>query len=316
MTAARRLTIARVAEVANGTAWLAGTSAWSTPIDVSAADPARYAAAMPSAAGLAHVLQAGTVVLSADEARLRRAKVGDRLRLGSKTFRVGLVVPDAVIGDAEMFVTAADGARLGLPPDRYLVIRPARVADWAGASATLRRADRAGTPLRLVAPGKARVLREADAVLSPLEEKLRFGEFRAAARPSSSGGLTLDPQWMAAHLSTVSVPILGRVTCNRAFLPALRKALTAVVAAGLQRRVDRSQYGGCFNGRLIAGQPGTPISHHAYGSAIDLNVASNPDGAVPHQDPRLVRTFARYGLTWGGSWLVPDGMHFEALTAP
>src|SRR5438309_2353690 len=41
VTAARRLTKASVVEVANGTAWLPGVAGWSTPIDVSAADPSR-----------------------------------------------------------------------------------------------------------------------------------------------------------------------------------------------------------------------------------------------------------------------------------
>jgi hypothetical protein len=306
---------ARVVEVANGTAWLPLAAGWSTPVDVSAADPAKYAAAVPAAAALAPLLRPGSVVLAAGEARLRKAKVGDLLHLTGLTVRVAVVVPNALIGDAEMLVTPADGERLGLPPDRYLLVRPLRVSAWAAESAALRRADPAGVPLRLVAPDKARVLREADEVLSPLEEKLRYGELVASAH-TSGGALTLDPTWLAAHITTASVPILGRVTCNRAFLPALREALAAVVAAGLQRLVDTSDYGGCFNGRLIAGQPGTPISHHAYGSAIDLNVRANPDGVVPHQDPRLVRIFTRYGFSWGGSWLVPDGMHFETLTEP
>ena len=313
VAAAKRLTGASVAEVANGTVWLAG-KVWSIPIDVAAADPARYAAAVPAAAAIAGVLRPGTVVLAADEARLRQTKVGEPLRLGGHTLRVVLIVPDAVIGDAEMLVTQADGTRLGLPPDRYLLIRPAQSTRWAAESAALRRADPATVPLRLVSPGKARRLREADAVLSPLEEKLRFGEFGAAARATGSGELILDPTWVAAHISTASVPILGQVTCNQAFLPALRSGLgrgsqRGPAAADRPRRLRR-----LLQWATHRRPAGSPISHHAYGSAIDLNVRTNLDGAVPHQDPRLVRIFARYGLTWGGRWLVPDGMHFEALT--
>ena len=29
--------------------------------------------------------------------------------------------------------------------------------------------------------------------------------------------------------------------------------------------------------------------------------------------PRLVSAFERWGFTWGGRWLVPDGMHFEII---
>jgi hypothetical protein len=303
----------RVVEVANGTVWFRNPpgSALAAPIDVSAADPHRYARALPAARSAVSGLVAGEVLLASDEARLRRLRVGSRLTLAGVPLRVKAIVADALIGKAEMFVTASDGGRIGLPPDRFLLVRPPTPRAWPTVATALRKATPPGTPVRILAPGRARVLREADAVLTPLEEKLRFGEFTAA--PQAGGGLSIDSRWLAAHITTAYVPILGSVTCNAAFLPMLRRALDAVVRQGLQRLIDPADYGGCFNARLIAGQPGASISHHAYGSAIDLNVQANPQGRPSHQDRRLVRIFARFGLTWGGGWLVPDGMHFEAL---
>src|SRR3954462_9143796 len=105
--------------------------------------------------------------------------------------------------------------------------------------------------MRLRGPGAARILHEAPAVLSSLEEKLRFGEFAASPVASSGGWLTVDPAWRSAHLVTASVPILGAVTCNRAFVPQLRAALTEVVRRGLQSLVHRGDYGGCYAARLI-----------------------------------------------------------------
>ncbi|MDX6201213.1 MAG: hypothetical protein QOJ83_713 [Frankiales bacterium] len=305
-----------VVEVANGTVWLreAPGSPLAAPIDVSAADPRRYARALPAAGSAMSGLVAGQVLLASDEAGLRRLRVGSRLTLAGVPLRVKGIVADALIGRAEMFVTASDGRRLGLPPDRFLLVRPQAPRAWSAVAAALRKATPSGTPVRILAPGKARVLREADAVLTPLEEKLRFGEFAAAAQVG--GGLSIDPRWLAAHITTADVPILGAVTCNKAFLPMLRKALDELVRQGLQRLVDPADFGGCFNARLIAGQPGASISHHAYGSALDLNVSANPQGRPSAQDRRLVRIFARFGLTWGGGWLVPDGMHFEALGGP
>jgi hypothetical protein len=303
---------AHVVTVANGTVWLpAGTGNLQTPIDVSAADPRRYATAVASAAALARLVP-GQVVLSADSALLRGLRVGDRTAPGGVPLTVAAIVADPVIGYAEMFVTAQDGRRLGIPAARYLLVRPLKASGWPAIARTLR-GSAAGKAIRVVAPGKAVRLREADAVLSPLEEKLRFGEFTANPHLTAAGTIGIDPAWLTAHLVTASVPILGAVTCNRAFLPALRSALTEVVREGLQGLIRRSDYGGCFNARLIAGQAGESISHHTFGSAIDLNVAANPQGVAGTPNARLVKAFAKFGLTWGGNWLVPDGMHFEAL---
>jgi len=103
--------------------------------------------------------------------------------------------------------------------------------------------------------------------------------------------------------------LLGTVRCNRALIPPLRAALVSLERAGLGRLIRRSDYGGCFVPRVVRG--GSSLSHHSWGSAIDVNVSTNPLGARPHQDPRLVRAFAQAGFVWGGRFLRPDGMHFE-----
>ena len=52
------------------------------------------------------------------------------------------------------------------------------------------------------------------------------------------------------------------------------------------------------------------------GIAFDINVASNAPGTRPDQDPRLVEIMEEHGFTWGGRWLIPDGMHFEYRREP
>jgi hypothetical protein len=144
-------------------------------------------------------------------------------------------------------------------------------------------------------------------------EKALLGEFAAKPQPAPGGWITIDPAWVNRHIVTAAVPTLGRVTCNRAIIPQLRGALAEVVRRGLAQLVNPADYAGCYAARVIAGDPGPSLAHHAWGSAIDLNATANPQGAPPHQDPRLVSVFERWGFTWGGRWLVPDAMHFELL---
>jgi hypothetical protein len=73
------------------------------------------------------------------------------------------------------------------------------------------------------------------------------------------------------------------------------------------------EFAGCHSVRAVRG--GAQLSRHAWGAAVDLNAVSNPLGAAPQIDPRLVEVLESYGLRWGGRFLRPDGQHFEGSTA-
>ena len=107
-----------------------------------------------------------------------------------------------------------------------------------------------------------------------------------------------------------------QVQCNRALIPQLRGALSEVAREGLAQLIHPGDYGGCFAPRFINEDPTADLSHHSWGAAIDINVSENPFGGAPHQDPRVVAAFQRWGFTWGGRFIVPDGMHFEFLRSP
>jgi hypothetical protein len=117
-----------------------------------------------------------------------------------------------------------------------------------------------------------------------------------------------------ANIDTQRVPLLGRVTCHLALFPQIRAVVQQLIDEGLEGTVD--SFSGCWSARHINRIPGAGISHHSWGIALDVNVPANPFGAPPDQDPRLVRTFERWGFTWGGRWVVPDGMHFEYRRPP
>lgn len=79
---------------------------------------------------------------------------------------------------------------------------------------------------------------------------------------------------------------------------------------------------GSYCHRAIRGKEGTEkASHHAAGTAIDINADQHPlgkrDTFTPEQQ-RLIRSkILELGLTWGGDWTGrPDDMHFEVKLDP
>ncbi|WP_244930745.1 M15 family metallopeptidase [Nocardioides sp. W7] len=132
----------------------------------------------------------------------------------------------------------------------------------------------------------------------------------------AGGKVAPDPQWVASHIATEQVPILGSVTCNRLLFPQLRAALQEVVDRGLADRIHPDEYAGCFYPRFIAGS--TKLSNHAFGLALDINVPGNGRGSAGAIDRSVVGIFKKWGFAWGGDWSYTDPMHFEmnALVDP
>ncbi|MDF1604583.1 M15 family metallopeptidase [Nocardioides sp. YIM 152315] len=123
------------------------------------------------------------------------------------------------------------------------------------------------------------------------------------------GRIAPEPAWVASHITTEQVPILGAVTCNRLIFPQLRAALQEVVDRGLADEIHPGEYAGCYYPRFIAGS--TKLSNHAFGLALDLNVPGNQRGTVGEMDRGVVAAFEHWGFTWGGRWGYTDPMHFE-----
>lgn len=126
-----------------------------------------------------------------------------------------------------------------------------------------------------------------------------------------SGFIRPDPAWVAANITQGSVPILGTVTCHRLMIPRLAGALGDVVDAGLADEIRPGDYGGCYVPRFIDRDPTKPLSNHAFGLAVDLNVSTNGLGTRGDMHPDVVRIFQGWGFNWGGIWSRPDPMHFE-----
>lgn len=127
----------------------------------------------------------------------------------------------------------------------------------------------------------------------------------------ADGSVQPDPRWVAANITTETVPILGPVNGHRVMLPQLRGALQEVVDRGLADKINPEQYAGCYVPRFIASDPSKGLSLHTWGIAVDLNVPGNLRGTVGEMDRTVVAIFKKWGFAWGGDWNYTDPMHFE-----
>jgi D-alanyl-D-alanine carboxypeptidase len=323
----------QVTAVAEDTAWMVASyqddgtvvdkpdAPYMTPIDAAAIDPAGYAAMLPpDARATVSQLRPGEGLLGETSAAIRDLGPGGRMEFqgGFQVTIVG-VLPDELVGAAELVVDRDTGDAIGIAEDRYLLLRasPDKHPTASGLRDRILRLLPSQLPYRTAqvrAPGQARYLRMGDAVLPPSLIKLRFGEWRGYPDPASPGSIVIDPTWVDKKIVTTTVPVLGEVTCHRKLIPQLRAAMRELTDAGLASTIHA--FNGCFAARNVLSSPSAAISHHAWGIAVDVNADTNPFGRPPAQDRQLVELMERWGFTWGGSWIVPDGMHFEFLRPP
>jgi D-alanyl-D-alanine carboxypeptidase-like protein len=292
------------------------TPPYRIPIDVFAVNAEEYAPFLPGDARdeIVSALRDGNAVLSEASAALRRLGTGGSLVFGDQTIRVGAVVPNDLVGWSEMMVSRETGARFGIANERYMLALTQKDFTENSFRALIAPLLAPGTRIRVDAPGTTPYVRVASGVRPVVIFKRVFGEFAAA--PASPDGvyLAIDPKWVAKHIVTREVPLLGRVECNRRLFPPLVGALEELQADGLGGLIHT--YSGCWAARTVARSPTAPPSYHSYGAAIDINAPENPYGAIPTMDMRIVKVFERWGFNWGGDFLTPDGHHFEYWGAP
>ncbi len=291
-------------------------------VSVAAVEPATYrnfaAAASAETQQVWDRVAAGEVAV--DRSIRRRLPTDDEgyLRLGSDRdaprVHVGAYA-DQVEGAIDAVVNSAWIEELGMTPGNALLVSTTGVAPQT-VEKPLRRVLGDRVPVQLVDavarygldPGAQQtavvVGATADAV----------GTYRYTVL--GGGRIAPDPAWVSAHISTETVPILGSITCNRLLFPQLRAALSEIVQRGLADTIDPGQYAGCYYPRFIAGS--ATLSNHAFGLALDLNVAGNQRGSVGEIDRTVVAIFKKWGFGWGGDWRWTDPMHFEmnALVSP
>ena len=326
-------TVDKIAVVASDTIWMTSSSdadgnlvdeppsPYMIPIDAAAIDPRPYAHFLPpETRAIVANLADGQAILGQTSARLRHLGPGGVMRFqGGASVTIVGVLPDELVGAAEVVVNRATGVTIGVRQNRYLLFEPS--AGLQPSDQQLERRFRAVLPpglpypvVRVRAPGETRYLRARDDTLPPALIKRRFGEWAGTPQTGDTGLIEIDPGWIQEHIVTVTIPVLGRVSCNKKFLPQIRGAMKDVVSEGLESTIH--SFDGCFVARFDQSSSSAAISDNAWGAAVDVNADTNRFGSPPVQDSRLVALMQRWGLAWGGDHLVPDGMHFGYVSPP
>ena len=287
------------------------------PLDGAAIDPEAFAQFVPEPerAAIAAVAD-GQAILSTTGAALRGLDAGSMLQFrGGFRIRIAAVLPDDLVGAAEVVVSRSVGRGIGITHDRYALVRP---VDEAGTATDVKAILRPLLPetlgvnrrVQVRASGDTPYFRAGDAVLPMAAVKTLFGEFAAKPRPGSPGELIVDGGWLHTNIVQARIPGIGRPTsCHRLVVPLFAAAMRELRDRGADDAVRT--YHGCFVPRYIGRDPANMLSYHSWGIAFDVNLAGNLRGVEPDQPPVLVRALERHGFAWGGRWLVPDGSHFE-----
>lgn len=160
--------------------------------------------------------------------------------------------------------------------------------------------------------------------LSVLERQKLFGTFSYAPAPTASNpeAIKFTDDWAKKNIVTIVIPQLtsltprGAISVHSSIAKQVVKMFADWEAAGLNDLI--LSFGGAWAPRYIRGSR-TTLSNHAWGTAIDINVAWNMLGARPALKGQrgsvreLVEIAYENGFAWGGWFSTrPDGMHFEA----
>ena len=230
---------------------------------------------------------------------------------GTGGFQVSAFADSAGRNFADVLVQRGAEKQLQMGPPRFLIVGAKGGASVEKLGEAIRRHLDVDRMERLIPQAEASVAAASGS--APATYGQISGGVIGAMRFEilKNGFIRPDPAWVAANIATATMPILGSVTCHRLLIPRLVAALTEVEEEGLSGSLRPGDYGGCYVPRFIDRDPSNPLSRHAFGLAVDLNVSTNHLGPEGDMDPEVVAIFQRWGFTWGGHWSRPDPMHFE-----
>jgi D-alanyl-D-alanine carboxypeptidase len=281
-------------------------------VRVGAVDPLEFRSVAPAASRDATFvwaeMEAGEAIVTFAGADALDLGEQTTVQVGNTSLSVGAYADNGVPNIADVMVNDALGEELDLGPPQWLVVGAEPGADLTRLAATLERLFPDARIAQLLANSPdifgAKAPQAVGEATGSLIGTMSF-------RILDNGFIKPDPEWVNQNIAKSEVPIIGEVTCHRLLIPQLGAALNEIIERELADQIRADDYGGCYVPRFIDRDPSLPLSMHAFGLAVDINVSTNLLGSRGDQDPRVVAIFEKWGFEWGGRWDRPDPMHFE-----
>lgn len=278
---------------------------------VASVDPLPFRSVAPASTRDAEfvwtALMSDRAVITSGAAKTLGVTGSEELIVGRSPIRVGAFADNGVPNIADVLVSAQVARQMELGGPKVLVVG-AKTGTTIEALGRDLKARLPGAKLRRIQP-------ETQSGSPPAPQPV--GTISGATigtmsfRILKNGFIDPDPAWVAANITTGSVPILGSVRCHRLMFGQLGGALAEIEEAGLASEIRPEEYAGCYVPRFIDRDPRRGLSMHAFGLAVDLNTSTNGLGTRGDMHPDVVAIFQKWGFAWGGLWSRPDPMHFE-----
>jgi len=286
----------------------------SETLRVAAVDPLEYRSIAPVATNEAEFvwtsLLSGEAVLTFDAAEDLGIDGGGTIEMdGGRSMEVGAFADNQTPNIADVVVDQ-DGEQVEGAGDQVLTVgvQPGTSLDALGTALSGELPDSKFVPL--IPPD---LMSNPDPLTGAMDDASSGGGIIGTMNYKilDDGFIKPEQAWVDSNISTATVSIIGEVTCHRLLIPQLQAALSEIESAGLAGELRPDDYGGCYVPRFIDRNPSLPLSMHAFGLAVDINVSTNQLGTEGDMNPRIVEIFERWGFVWGGDWSRPDPMHFE-----
>jgi hypothetical protein len=139
--------------------------------------------------------------------------------------------------------------------------------------------------------------------------------------PRGSSGAQASGAWERNNLEYIApayplhmgdIPITA-IRIHRKCADSLKRVMAYLAVAD---QPGKNEFGGSYVYRMMRANSRS-LSMHAYGVAIDFDPEHNGFGAKAHRftdESPIVLAFKAEGWTWGGDWVYPDAMHFQAAS--